>query len=140
MNMLVKPAEVECRGPLTKSGVHQNLRSYHHQKDLMVTTTSVPGCRWILQGLVGLIAWARMWFKPAKSRALVLKQGKVMDKFCFSLGGIQILSITEKPVRSLGKVFDCTLNDTASLQSTRGELESWLMAVDKSGLPGKFKA
>ncbi|KAI4894731.1 hypothetical protein NFI96_019371 [Prochilodus magdalenae] len=47
----------------------------------------------------------------------------------------------EKPVKSLGKVFDCTLKDPeAALQATGKELGCWLTAVDKSGLPGKFKA
>jgi hypothetical protein len=49
--------------------------------DLTVTTTSVPGCRWILQGLEKIITWALMCFKPVKSRPLVLKRGKVTDKF-----------------------------------------------------------
>lgn len=107
---------------------------------LTVTTTSVPGGRWILQGLEKLISWARMSFKPVKSRAMVLKKGKVTDKFCFLLDGTTIPSITEKPVKSLGKVFDCSLSDTAAIQTTIKELETWLSAVDKSGLPGRFKA
>lgn len=139
MNMLVKSAEVECRGPITKSGVRQPpIRAF--MDDLTVTTTSVPGCRWILQGLEKIITWARMCFKPAKSRSLVLKRGKVTDKFRFSLDGTQIPSVTEKPIKSLGKTFDCTLKDAASIKATNRELEAWLTAVDKSGLPGKFKA
>ena len=139
MNMLVKSAEVECRGPLTNSGMRQPpIRAF--MDDLTVTTTSVPGCRWILQGLERLINWARMNFKPAKSRSLVVKKGKVTDQFRFSLGGIQIPSVGEKPVKSLGKIFDCTLKDTAALRATTEELGTWLTAVDKSGLPGKFKA
>ncbi|XP_031418446.1 uncharacterized protein LOC105897391 [Clupea harengus] len=43
-------------------------------------------------------------------------------------------------VKSLGKVFDCSLRDTTSIQSTCTELDGWLKSVDKSGLPGKFKA
>lgn len=63
MNMIVKSAEVECRGPLTKSGVCQPpVRAF--MDDLTVTTTSVPGSRWILQGLEKLITWARMTIKP----------------------------------------------------------------------------
>ncbi|XP_034552669.1 LOW QUALITY PROTEIN: uncharacterized protein LOC117822130 [Notolabrus celidotus] len=87
-----------------------------------------------------VITWARMSFKPVKSRSLVLKKGKAINKFHFTLGSTQILSITEKPVKSLGKVFDCSLRDTASIRATNQELEAWLTAVDKSGLPGKFKA
>lgn len=108
--------------------------------DLTVTTTSVPGSRWILQGLEKLIAWARMSFKPATSRSLVLKRGKVVDRFRFSLAGATIPSITEKPVKSLGKYFDYSLKDSASIQRTSNELEDWLSRADKSGLPGRFKA
>ncbi|XP_053176235.1 uncharacterized protein LOC128359949 [Scomber japonicus] len=139
MNMLVKSAEPECRGPTTKSGIRQPpIRAF--MDDLTVTTTSVPGCRWILQGLEKLTTWARMRFKPEKSRSLVLKGGKVTDRFSFFLGDTQIPSVTEKPVKSLGKIFDCSLRDTASIRATNEQLDGWLKAVDKSGLPGKFKA
>lgn len=102
--------------------------------------TSVPGCRWILNSLEEMISWARMSFKLAKSRSLVLKKGKVTDKFCFSLGTTKIPSLTEEPVKSLGKVFNCSLRDAASTQATNQDLGTWLATVDKSGLPGKFKA
>lgn len=65
MNMLVKSAEPECRGPKTKSGIrHPPIRAF--MDDLTVTTVAVPGCRWILQGLERLTTWARMRFKPEK--------------------------------------------------------------------------
>lgn len=75
-----------------------------------------------------------MTFKSQKSRCLVLKKGKVTDKFQFMLGSAQI------PSKSLGKVFKCSLRDTAAIQSTNQDLEAWLTTVDKLGLPGKFKA
>lgn len=43
-------------------------------------------------------------------------------------------------MRSLGKVFDASLKDKAAVDATQKELKSWLSAVDKSGLPGRFKA
>jgi len=101
--------------------------------DLTVTTTSVPGSRCILRGGGGLeemITLARISFKSAKSRSLLR----------FALGNTQTPSITEKPEESLGKVFDCSLRDTASIRDTNQELEAWLGAVEKAGLPGKFKA
>ena len=50
MNMLVKATEVECRGPLFRSGVRQSpIRAY--MDDLTVTTTSVMGGRWLLKSL-----------------------------------------------------------------------------------------
>ncbi|KAK0138628.1 hypothetical protein N1851_024816 [Merluccius polli] len=78
-------------------------------------------------------------FKPAKSRSLVLKKGKVTDKFRFRLGEHRIPSVTEKPMKSLGKVINCSLNDRDSIKATSAELEGWLRTVDKSGLPGRFK-
>ena len=138
MNMMVKSAEPGCWGPWTQSGIHQPpIRAF--RDDLTVTTESVPGCRWILQGLEKLIQWAWMSFKPTKSRALVMK-GKVTDRFRFNSEGKQIPTIFEKPVKSLGKVFDSSLKDSSSVQSTCQELETWLGSVDRSGLPGKFKA
>lgn len=68
MNMLVKVAEPEFYGPLSKSGVRQPpIRAF--MDDLTVTITAVPGARWILQGLEKIMAWARISFKPAKSRS-----------------------------------------------------------------------
>lgn len=77
---------------------------------------------------------------PEKSRSLVLKRAEVTDRFHFCLGGTHISSVTEKPMKSLGKTFDCSLEDAASIRATNKHLESWLTTVDKSGLPGKFKA
>lgn len=58
--------------------------------DLKVSTESVPGCRWILQGLKKIVKWAQMCFKPAKSRSLVLRKGKVEDNFRFNIEGTAI--------------------------------------------------
>lgn len=54
---------------------------------------------------------------------MVLKRGKVLDKFCFQVDGIVIPSITEKPVRSL--------RDATAIQANIRELESWLSTVKK---------
>lgn len=80
-----------------------------------------------------------MIFKPVKSRSLVLKKGKVIE-YRFALGNTQIPSITEIPAKSLRNVFALSLRDAASIQATNQDLEAWPAAVDKSGLPGKFKA
>lgn len=49
-------------------------------------------------------------------------------------------SITEKPVRSLGKIFNCSLRGSSAIQGTFKELETSFSKLDKSGLPGSFKA
>lgn len=53
-----------------------------------------------LEGLEKLVSWAHMSFKPAKSRSLVLKKGKVTDKFHFRLREDQIPSVMEKRVKA----------------------------------------
>ena len=122
-----------CRGPKTKSGIRQHpIRA--RMGDGTVTTASVPGCRWIFRGLERLTTWARMPFKPGESRSLVLKRGKVRDLLYFSIGGSRIPSVTMKPVQSLGKTLDCSLEDAASIRirATNEQLESWLKTVNKS--------
>lgn len=139
MNMLVKASEVECRGPLSKSGIRQPpIRAY--MDDLTVTCTSVTGGRWLLKGLEENITWARMTFKPAKSRSLVIKKGKITEKYHFKISGVTIPTLNEKPVKSLGKFFDSSLRDTVAIEQTTEDLTQWLNKIDKSGLPGRFKA
>ena len=81
-----------------------------------------------------------MSFKPTKSRSLVLKKGKVDNKHRFTVEGKTIPTLTEKPVKSLGKTFNSSLKDTSSVHQLRIELRKWLDAIDKTGLPGKYKA
>ena len=71
---------------------------------------------------------------------MVLRKGKVVEKFRFNITGTAIPTISEKPVKSLDKVFDSSLRDTTSIQPTCTELDGLLKSVAKSGLPGKFKA
>ena len=81
-----------------------------------------------------------MRFKPVKYRSMVLRKGKVEHKFRLNITDAAIPTITEKPVKSIGNVFDCSLRDATSIQSAFIELDGWLKSVDRSGLPGKFKA
>lgn len=48
--------------------------------------------------------------------------------------------ITGQPVKSLRKIFDCSLKDAASIQKTSKERKVWLNMVEVIGLPGSFKA
>ncbi len=102
MNMLTMSAEPECRGLKTKSAQRQP--PIRASMDDLTVTESVPGFRWILKGLEKQIEWARMCFKPAKSRSMVLRRGKVDDKSWFSVAGATVPTVTKKPVKILGKV------------------------------------
>ena len=139
MYLVVRSAEKSSRGPVTTTKIKQPpVRAF--MDDLTITTKSVIEARWTLQELECVIKWARMKFKPVKSRSLVIKKGKVEDRFKFKIGNNTIPTVTEKPVKSLGKVFDKTLNDRDAIKEMVKQLKEWMEKVDKSGLPGKFKA
>lgn len=107
-----------------------------YMDDLTVTTSSVLGSRWILQGLERLIKWARMSFKTTKSRSRVLKKSRVFDMFHLALDETIIQLINEKPVKSLGKPFDQSLRDSAAIQTSIKELESRLSREDSQDCQG----
>lgn len=71
--------------------------------DLTITAKSVLEGRWILEDLVKLTDWARMEFKPEKSRNLVLRKGRIQDRFRFRIKDTIIPAVRERPVKSLGK-------------------------------------
>ena len=139
MNLLIKTTELECRGPITRSGVRQPLiRAY--MDDMTITTTSTIDARWVSKGIEKLVTGARMSFNASKFRLLVLKKGIAMEKAHFKLSGETIPTIQEKSIKSLGKHTDRSLRVTISILETKGNLEKWLTKVDKSDLPGHFKA
>lgn len=82
------------------------------------------------------MAWASMEFKQTKSRSLVLKKGIVIEKFCLKISRTIILSLKEKPVKCLGKIFNSDLKDINAII----DFKAIFSKVDKSGLPDCFKA
>lgn len=78
------------------------------------------------------LSWTQMKCKLAKSGSLVLKRGIVVDKYCFSMTGITIPILWERPIKSLGKLFHCSLRDTTAIQRTTKDLKSWLIKTKKS--------
>lgn len=108
--------------------------------DLTVITSSVvPGSRWILPSLEELISWARVSSKTIKLRAIVLTKGKVPPppSFLFFFLGwqsnsIHQLEVWKEPVQS-----SRSLRIAAALQSTTVELENWLCEGYRSGITGR---
>ena len=74
---------------------------------MAISTKTVVEARWTLEEFEKVISWARMKVKPSKSRSLVLQKGRVSD-VRFKIGEV-IQTVTEKPVKCLGKMFDDTL-------------------------------
>ena len=63
-----------------------------------------------------------------------------MEKVRFTVAGETIPTLSEKPIKSFGQTFNSSLKDTATKQKTIKDFEEWLTKIDKSGLPGRFKA
>ncbi|XP_052256427.1 uncharacterized protein LOC127861786 [Dreissena polymorpha] len=108
--------------------------------DMTITAKSYVEGRWMLQDIGELIEWARMKFKPQKSRSIVLRKGKIQESAKYRIKDQLILTVKEQPVKCLGKWFRDSLNDQQSIKDTVVQMENWLKDVDKCGLPGKFKA
>lgn len=139
MNLLVKSAEKLRRGAVLASGIQQiPIRAF--MDDLTITAKSVPEGRWILEDLVELTDWARMDFKPEKSRSLVLRKGRIQDRFRFKIKDTIIPTVLERPVKSLGKWYRADLNDKQSVREMIIQVDTWMTSLEKSGLPGKYKA
>lgn len=108
-------AEPECRGPKSNPQIRQ-LPIRVLIDDLTVTAESVPNGRRIFSGLERIMGWAKMSLKPTKSTSLVLKRGGVAHKF--SVSGTPMPTISEKPIKSLGKSFDSSLRVSAFIKNT----------------------
>ena len=108
--------------------------------DMIVSTNHPASTRWNLVALEKTMEWARMKFNAKKSRSLVIWQGKINDNFRFKIGGEIIPTVSEKPIKYLGKSYDETLKDQMNISDTVNQLDAWLSKIDKSDLLGKFKA
>ena len=138
MNLIIKSTEKKSRGPVMKSGIIQPPNKAFVD-DMTIATKSVVEGRWALQELTEVITWARMKFKPSKSRSLAIVKGKVCNQYRFKIHDEWIPTLAEKPIRCLGKWYRITLNDKASIAETHSQLSIWLVEVEECGLPGKFK-
>ncbi|XP_052268321.1 uncharacterized protein LOC127869705 [Dreissena polymorpha] len=139
MNLIINPANKETRGPKTSTGLHLPTNR-DFMDDLTVTTQTHIQARWVLKALEEAATWARMNFKHKKSRSLVIKHGSVTKRFTLQVQCEDIPSIMDSPIKCLGKWFDSSLSDKANVERIRSQLQEGLKQIDKSALPGNFKA
>ena len=100
--------------------------------DLILTTKSVIVGKWLLKCLERNMVWARMQFKPAKSRSLVIKRGKVIDKHRFSGAGTNTPTLTENPIKFFGKTLKSSLKDTIPIHKTIDDQNEAMAKTEKS--------
>ena len=93
--------------------------------DLTVTTISHVQARWVLGALEDTVTWARMEFKPKKSRCLI-KKGHLTERFTLKVQGETMPSIVQNPVKCLGKWFDDSLGDNRNKRMSKTSFTSGL--------------
>jgi hypothetical protein len=144
MNLLINAASRETRGPKTESGIYLP-SSRGSMNDLTLTSVTHVQARWMLNALTDVATWARMKFKATKSRSLIIKNGKPKvgkptDRFILRVQNEEIPSITTSPIKCLGKWFDASLQDGDNVKKLETQVKDGLLKIDRSNLPGKFKA
>ena len=138
MTMVVMSAKEETKGPKTRSGQRQ-VNASLFMDDIATRTENLVQTKYLLDKLVGNLKWAGLSIKPEKSRSLVIINGKVSNKTP-SIEGVPITSITEKPVKYLGKLYNKTLNEQEQAEEVLVDLKQGLKKMEKIRIPGRYKA
>jgi hypothetical protein len=77
--------------------------------------------------------------KPEKCSTLVIIKGKV-SKRTLKIDGTEITSIAEEPMKYLGKWYNMSLNEQKQIETTTEDLRNRLRKIEKSKIPGRYKA
>lgn len=84
------------------------------------------------------IAGEQMKIKPNKSRSISIVKGELKNvKFC--IGDDPIPTVSEQPVKTLGRWYNASLRDKDQVQQLRQDITNGLENINKTLLPGKFK-
>ncbi|XP_078617582.1 uncharacterized protein LOC144885536 [Branchiostoma floridae x Branchiostoma japonicum] len=106
--------------------------------DVTTILRTAPCTNRVLRRLEELTKWARMKFKPTKSRSLSLRKGKVSNRV-FTVDGQCIPTIEQTSVRSLGRLYTKDLSDSKRGQEVVRQACEGLKSIDSCQLPGKLK-
>ena len=142
-NMLIKAADVECRGQTIRSSLKlPPIRAYIDDMTICFMD-DMTICYW--SKMTTKRNWKAHHIVQDKLQCSkieitrIKKKDKLLDN-PFKLLGEYIPTIKHKPVKSLENRFDHTLKDTMTIQGTRVSVEWWLNKKDRFGLPGSYKA
>lgn len=79
-----------------------------------------------------------MKIKPSKSRSISIVKGVLRD-IRFYIRDDPIPTVSEQPVKILGRWYNSSLKDKEQVQQLRQEIVNGLNNIDKTLLPGKLK-
>ncbi|KAK0136753.1 Retrovirus-related Pol polyprotein from type-2 retrotransposable element R2DM [Merluccius polli] len=137
MEVIIRASRWVVGGEQIRPGLRlPPIRAY--MDDMTTLTSTIPCTRRLLRKLQENIEWARMKFKPSKSRSLSVVKGKLSDQR-FYIGEEPIPTVAEKPIKSLGRWYDATLKDTVQVEQLRQDTISGLQSIEKTMLPGRLK-
>ena len=137
MELVIRASHWVVGGERTKSGLRlPPIRAY--MDDMTVITTTKPCTRRLLQKLEENIQWARMDFKPSKSRSISIVRGQLTGER-FHISGEPIPTLLEKPIKSLGRWYNADLRDTQQIEQLRQDTANGLRQINNTSLPGKLK-
>ena len=108
--------------------------------DISLLVPSVPVAKVVLTRTDVVLKWARMALKPPKSRSVVVKRGKLQNVEPFSVDGVRIPGLQNKPLRTLGRVYDLSIDDKDYRTTIFNKFCNGLWKLDKSSFTGFMKA
>ena len=79
-----------------------------------------------------------MKFKPRKSKSVTLKNGRQVH-YKYKIADAFMPAIHQKPVKSLGRMYEGNLSDRSRGMKLHREVEDDLLKINKTNLPGKYK-
>ncbi|GFN98048.1 reverse transcriptase [Plakobranchus ocellatus] len=138
MEVILKAAEGSA-GPASLGGGCSMPPLKAFMDDTTIICSKEDETRRMLTRLYVLMSWCRMEFKPKKSRSLSIRKGNVDEAMTFTVAEQQIPTVSQEPVKSLGRWYDSSIKDTRRGAETLDLASESLLAINKCGLQGKFK-
>ena len=106
--------------------------------DIATTTETTVQTKHLLNKLIDKLRWAGLTVKPEKCRTMVIKEGKI-SKQSINIEGKSITSITEKPIKYLGKTYNMSLNERQQTEEVVQQAKKDLKKINKCKMPGRYK-
>ncbi|GFO32390.1 reverse transcriptase [Plakobranchus ocellatus] len=138
MEVILKAAEGSA-GPASLGGGCPMPPLKEFMDDTTIICSKEDKTRRMLTRLDVLMSWCRLEFKPKKSRSLSIRKGKVDEATTFTVAEQQIPTVSQEPVKSLGRWYDSSMKDIRRGAETLELASESLLAINKCGLQGIFK-
>ena len=138
MEVILKAAK-DSAGPANLGGGCYMPPLKAFMDDTTIICSKEDETRRMLERLDVLMAWCRMKFKPKKSRSFSVRKGKIDATTIFTVASQQIPTVSQEPVKRLGRWYDSSMKDTKRGLKIVELATEGLLAINRCGLQGKLK-